>query len=88
MNSSQRTQPAIAVLTVLVCVAGNAPAVFDGANPAWLPDWLGAAIALGALVGILLVYRQAGALRTGFLLFFLAALALAAAAGAWNVAHG
>jgi hypothetical protein len=88
MNPSKRTQPPIAVLTVLVCVAGIAPAAFDGASPAWLPDWLGAAIALGALVGILLVYRRAGALRTVFLLLLLAALALAAASGAWNVAHG
>ena len=88
MNPAKRTQPAIAVLLALVCVARIAPAAFDGASPAGLPDWLGAAIALGALVGMLLMYRRAGALRTRFLLFFLAALALAAAVGVWNSVHG
>jgi hypothetical protein len=64
------------------------PAVLGAAAPAWLPDWFGAAVALGALAGVLLLYWKDGALRMGFLASFLAAFALAAAASRWLAWHG
>ena len=50
-------------------------------SPSWLPDWLGAAIALAALFGALMVFWRAGGLRIGYVVLFAVALALAAAVG-------
>jgi uncharacterized membrane protein SirB2 len=52
--------------------------------PAWLPNWLGAAIALALLFGIFLTVRSAGALRGRFIALFAAAL-IAASLMAWLI---
>jgi|GEM_PF-3996822 len=48
-----------------------------GPLPAWVPNWLGAAIALALLFGIFLAFRAMGALRGRFIALFAAALAAA-----------
>jgi hypothetical protein len=69
----------------LTFVALASSLLFGAARIGWLPAWTGAAISFGALLGILLVFRRAGALRTRFLALFVAALAAAALYG-WLVA--
>ena len=53
-----------------------------GPPPAWVPNWLGAAIALALLFGIFLAFRSMGALRGRFIALFAAAL-VAASLLAW-----
>lgn len=77
-----------AALVVLLCIAMTPGVIFSVASPAWLPGWAGAAVALGGMFGALLVLWRAGALRMRFLAAFVAALALAAAAGRWLAGHG
>jgi hypothetical protein len=50
-------------------------------SPSWIPDWLGAAMAIAALFGALLVFRCAGAMRAGYIFLFAVALAAAVALG-------
>lgn len=76
------------LLIVLLCIACGVPTILSTAAPDWLPDWLGASLALGALVAALLMCWKDGALRMRFLASFLAALALAAVGGWWMAGHG
>ena len=74
------------VLQCLLAATGCTVAGFylsgSTAALAWLPDWVGAAIALALLFGIFFVYRSMGALRGRFIALFAAAL-LAAPVLAW-----
>ncbi len=66
---------ALIVATGTSLLSGDATAI-DG-----LPAWSGAAICVGALLGMLLVCRRAGALRMRFLLLFVAVLVAVALYG-------
>jgi hypothetical protein len=57
-----------------------------GPLPTWVPNWLGAAIALALLFGIFLAFRSMGALRGRFIALFAAAL-VAASLLAWLATH-
>jgi hypothetical protein len=48
-----------------------------GPPPAWVPNWLGAVIALALLFGIFLAFRSTGTLRGRFIALFVAALVAA-----------
>jgi hypothetical protein len=51
------------------------------ASPSWLPAWLGAALAVTALFGALIVFWRARALRLRYVALLAAALGVAAALG-------
>lgn len=78
--------------TTIIClliVAAGAPLLSDGAaGIGWLPAWVGAAVGFGALLGMLLVFRRAGALRMGLLVLFAATLAAAALYGWLSTSGG
>ena len=78
-----------ATIVCLLLVAMGALLLSDGAATiGWLPAWMGAAIGIGSLLGMLLVVRRAGALRTNLLVLFAAALAAAALYGWLSAARG
>jgi hypothetical protein len=68
-------------LLALLGLGVFAPVLLAATSPPWFPDWLGAAIALAALFGALIVFWRAGGMRAGYLILFAAAVALAAALG-------
>lgn len=71
------------VLTALLGVAVFAPVLLStNSRFFWIPTWLGAVIAFVGLIGALLVFWQAGALRTRFLVLFFVGVGVAAACGA------
>jgi hypothetical protein len=73
-----------AALLALLGLAIFAPVLLRAAPLAWLPDWLGAAIAVAALLGAFIVFWRAGAMRIGYVVLFAVALALAAAFGLYG----
>jgi len=70
LTKSQRTK-LIALLgaTIFAPILLRSNALFP-----WLPIWLGAAVAFVSLAAAFLVCRQAGMLRTKFLIFFVFAI--------------
>lgn len=70
-----------AVLLSLLGLAVFAPALLRATSLSWLPDWLGAAIAVAALFGAFIVFWRAGAMHNRYIVMFAVALALAAAFG-------
>ena len=77
------------IVLCLTCGASIATLLSSGAaGVAWSPAWAGAAIAFAALLGMLLVLRQAGALRMRFLVLFVVAIAAAALYGWLPAPHG
>ena len=72
-----------AMLAALLGVAIFAPMLLRTSSRfPWIPDWLGATVALVGLGGALLVFRQTGALRTRFLVLLVVGVGVAAACGA------
>lgn len=78
MNEANRLRDADKASIVCLAIITTAT---SAAMIGWLPAWAGAVASLGALLGMLLVVRRAGALRTGLLVLFFAVLAAAAAYG-------
>jgi hypothetical protein len=70
------------VLVALLGLVSSLP-LFLATVPSlsWLPRWLGAAVALAALLGALAVFWHAGALRARYVVLFAVALAFAAVTG-------
>jgi hypothetical protein len=76
------TQGQSAALASLLGLGAAVPMLLQGAAFAWLPDWLGAAIAVLSVLGVLALFWNAGALRVRYIALFVLALALAAGVGA------
>ena len=57
-----------------------------GSTPAWVPTWLGAAIALALLFGVFFAYWSISALRARYIALFAAALIAAPLLG-WFISH-
>ena len=72
-----------ATLAALLGIGIAAPILLSSTSSVpWVPVWLGAAVALVALLGAFLVFWRAGALRTRFLVLFVLAAGVAAACAA------
>ena len=77
-----RTKQNTIIAWLLVAIAVTTTGFYlAGPPPAWVPNWLGAAIALALLFGILLAFRSMGSLRGRFIALFAAALVAAALLG-------
>jgi hypothetical protein len=77
------------IICLLIIAAVGALLPLSGAIVAgWLPAWAGAAVSVGALLGMLLVAWRARALRTGLLLLFIAVLGAVALYGWLFASHG
>jgi len=70
-----------AVLIALLGIAIFAPALLADASAIGVPLWVGGAVGLAALLAALVVMWRAGALRGGFILLFVAAIAAALSIG-------
>jgi hypothetical protein len=84
VDSHRQPGPTRRHRTVLLALLGLViflPMLLRATTSSLLPEWLGAALALVALFGALLVFWRAGALRLKYVLLFAASLALAAAVG-------
>ena len=78
-NLTRRDQ---AVLLSLLGLAVFAPVLLTAAMPPpWLPEWLGAVIAVASLFAALLLFWRAGAMRARYIVLFAVALVIATALG-------
>jgi hypothetical protein len=81
-QTASRNHRLQAALFALLGLAIYAPILSRiGTAPSWFPDWLGAGAALAALLGALIVFWRAGALRIRFVVLFAASLVLALVVG-------
>lgn len=77
-----------ATLVALLGIALLAPVLLSQATGlSWLPGWFGASMAIGALLAALGVFWRTGAMRGGYVVLFVLALAVAAVLGRILTAH-
>lgn len=76
-----RVQSSRPLLGFLLGLAIAAPLLLGNATSLGVPQWVGGATALAALLGALAVMWRAGELRGRFLVLFLTAIAAAGALG-------
>jgi hypothetical protein len=74
-------RPRGALLAALIGIALLAPALSYATSFPWLPRWLGAALSITALFGVLYEFWRISTLRGILLIAFIMALSLAATSG-------